>query len=514
MSGSPQIENVVVVVVDALRAGNLGCYGYEYDTSPRIDEFAGESLQFNNAYVPINNTDPSITAIHSGIHPTVSVLRQGGRVTKEEKQRAETLPRIPELLSDRAGYHSAWTGHVLGRWHRNGFDYFPSERPSHEKRILFKHNEQRERARAALNAISGRFADTVSDLYYRFEQTVGDLTDSVRANDQTETDEIEQLLAQLDVARSSDERFYGYTHLIETHSPYEADDELIEKYLAEHDYPNRPLEAIADPEPPECSPVANVPYAEDWYTERDYEVGVARWYARYDACVTEADTKIGRLIDGLRDRGALDETLVVVMSDHGESLEEHGLLFAHTGLHEPVVNIPLLIRVPGSAGRELSKLVQTIDIAPTVADVFGLSTDELGFHGQSLLPLLRDSHDEEWQDREALLLEEANSQRRRGLVTKDRKYIFAIEGSQHPDKVTCRYCGEPHWPLEELYHLDADPDERNDLSDRHPQEAQELRETAQSMAEAYSLPTQIDVSDVTYDDEEEVIERLEHLGYK
>lgn len=505
---------VIIISVDALRARNLGCYGYEHDVSPRIDELADESTLFRQSYSCINNTDPSITSIHSGIHPTASVMHQGGRVNNKDKRRAEALPWMPEVVSRQEGHRSVYTGHALGRWHRRGFNHVPSTRPTHERRLLFHQDEERQRIRAFLNQVSPSFSDIVSNAYYRVEQGVGKFTEQLQSGfgDDESGDEIDTLINQIDTARTAGDSLYAYTHLTETHTPYDADEALIEQYLTNHSYPNRPLEAVSDPDKPECAPIANVPYTEGWFTDRDYEVGTARWYARYDACVTEADQKVGRVVDALSDRNLLEDTLLVVLADHGESLEEHGMLFSHAGLHDPCVEIPLIVRPPGGHDDEVDEFVQLIDISPTVLDTLDIPYSEYGFHGQSLLPLV--GCGEDWQSRDALLFEEANSQRRRAIRTRKYKYIYALDGEQHDDQVTCRYCGHDHWPKEELYDLENDPGEKRNIANDRSDLTSQLRTHAEELASEYSHPSDIGEQHISYDDEEIVAKRLKRLGYK
>lgn len=512
MNITDRFKHVVIVVADALRPDHLGCYGYEHPVSPTLDDLAANSYQFERAFACINNTDPSVTSIHSGIHPTSSVLHQGGRVTMEDKRRAEALPRVPELLGSN-GYHRTWTGHALGRWHRNGFDYTPPSRPTHEKRILFESDDDRERLRLMLERFSPRLADVVSDAYYQFEQTIGDFQDQIRNSQSPDGDEIDALLAQFDVAAEQREQFFGYTHLIDTHAPYESRSDLVEQYLDEHDYENEPFDKIVNPDPPDCSPIAHVPYTDGWFSDRDREVGTARWKAKYDACVTAIDDKVRRLLTGLEERGVLNDTLLVVTADHGESLDEHGIYFSHVGLRDPTLQVPLLIRVPGSSGGHVDSFVQLIDLAPTVLSAFDEPFDESMFHGRSLLPLL--DGDGDWQPRDSLLFEEANAQRRRAIRTDEYKYIYAIDGEQHADRAICRYCDQPHWEEAELYDLKNDPGEIHNIASERPELAENLRERAEDLARQFRTEaTGVEDEEITYDDEEVVEERLRQLGYK
>jgi len=94
----------------------------------------------------------------------------------------------------------------------------------------------------------------------------------------------------------------------------------------------------------------------------------------YDGEVAYLDRQVGRLLDFLASRGLLDDTLVVLVGDHGESLGEHGILYRHVGLHDTTTHVPLMIRWPGRqrSGRRIHGLVQTIDLFPTLLAAAGL----------------------------------------------------------------------------------------------------------------------------------------------
>lgn len=95
----------------------------------------------------------------------------------------------------------------------------------------------------------------------------------------------------------------------------------------------------------------------------------------YDGEVGYLDRQIGRLAGFLESRGLLEDTLLVLVADHGESLGEHGVLFRHVGLHDTTTHVPLLIRWPGRErqGRRIAGLVETVDVFPTILKAAGLN---------------------------------------------------------------------------------------------------------------------------------------------
>jgi arylsulfatase A-like enzyme len=112
-----------------------------------------------------------------------------------------------------------------------------------------------------------------------------------------------------------------------------------------------------------------------------------RTYAGVVGCL---DAALGRLFDQLRERGLLEDLLVVLTTDHGLPLGEHGVVgLSRPWLHDELIHLPLLIRLPGGAeaGRRISALTESVDLMPTLLDAFGLPFPVV--HGRSLLPLCR-----------------------------------------------------------------------------------------------------------------------------
>lgn len=104
----------------------------------------------------------------------------------------------------------------------------------------------------------------------------------------------------------------------------------------------------------------------------DWRVGGAR--ELYDGEIAYIDRELGRLFDFLRSRGLLENTLVAVVADHGENLNEHGVSYRHAGLFESTTHVPMMIRWPGAsrAGHRIEGLAQTIDLFPTLLRAAGL----------------------------------------------------------------------------------------------------------------------------------------------
>jgi arylsulfatase A-like enzyme len=198
----------------------------------------------------------------------------------------------------------------------------------------------------------------------------------------------------------------------------------------------------------------------------------------YDGEVAYLDRQIGRLLGFLESRGLLENTLLVVVADHGESLGEHGILFRHAGLHDTTTHVPLMIRWPGSdrEGRRIEGLVQTIDLFPTILKAAGVAVPPQD--GQNLE-----------KTRRAVFAEHADHL---GAMVRNRDF---------------KYIQSPDGPW--LYDLKADPGETRNLAGRGlvvERELSELLRRWQADRRAHPEARPIEPTD-----EEKA--RLKALGY-
>lgn len=199
-------------------------------------------------------------------------------------------------------------------------------------------------------------------------------------------------------------------------------------------------------------------------------------YAREVAYV---DEQFGRLVEALRARGEWDDTLVAVVCDHGEGLDEHEWWF-HRILYQEQIHSPFILRLPGvdggTAGRVVDPLVRTIDVAPTLLDALGLPA-LAGGSGRSLVPLVRG---EDEAPRIALFDQLNGYDLNAGeLLLKGRPQDTWVYGAM--DR-RWKLLYRPDVPEEsELFDLESDPDEAHDLfSFEHPEARRLLIELARA----------------------------------
>jgi arylsulfatase A-like enzyme len=172
---------------------------------------------------------------------------------------------------------------------------------------------------------------------------------------------------------------------------------------------------------------------------------------RYDEEIRFVDDHVGRLIAGLEDRRLLDDTIIIITSDHGEGLVsrlDHGHRYHGQHVYDNLVRIPFIFWVPGVHSGKTQTPVGNIDILPTLLDITGVKTDSR-LSGVSLVPFLQN----EVIDRGPVFMEKGYPRHKIKFAMVDWPYKLHWRPAHN------------RW---ELYNLARDPQERRDLSKRYP----------------------------------------------
>jgi arylsulfatase A-like enzyme len=470
------VENVLLVVIDALRADRVGTYHddtTERSLTPTLDALADDGEVFERCYACVNATDSSLTTIMTGLYPTRhGIISHGKNVTDTERERVATTQPLPQLLNET---HATIGIDRLGRWHERGFDAYGASSLSRGRLGTT--------AVAAWEQLPGRVK---APFRIGWRAIRGERTPYPMAN--TVTD------AVLGAIERADGPWFTLAHYWDTHIPY--------------DSPGSPPawvrnRAYADGDVPLAEVLAPIAGSE-WATELDDLLGDAETVGdvkrKYDTSVWAVDNQLRRLIGTLQNRGQYENTAIVVTADHGENFTDHGILFDHHGLYEPTVHVPLLINAPGFDGQE-RQFVQHFDLVPTVLDMLGESFDTDQFDGQSLCP----RSGERTLNRDGAYFEEGNTARRRGLRTDAAKYIIRLD-----DRNQCRYCDVRHAADVECFDMLEDPQETTNIADEQPTRVADFGARLQSWIDTIPEP---DAGAVTFEESDEALERLEDLGY-
>ncbi len=324
--------NVLLISLDTLRADRLSLYGYRHRTSPAIDAWAREQgVTFEKTVAPSPWTLPSHVSMFTGL----DALAHG--VNHLSTSMSPDLPSLTGLLR-RAGYHTAaitgsgFVGPGFGiEHHFDRFRWWPHEAGG---------------------------------------------ADEIDTHIETVLEWLEEL---------SDRPFFLFFHTYEVHSPYLRRRPHFKAFGGRRqDLGTEPLSASSTTAPE----IEGFKHRSQLYwAGKPASVEPAALSALYDAGIAHADAVVGRLLKRLRRLDLAADTIVVLTSDHGESLGEHGL-YGHNNLYDDNLLVPLVISYPRrlpAAGR-VERQVRLIDLMPTVLDLAGVETPP-GLDGESLVPL-------------------------------------------------------------------------------------------------------------------------------
>jgi arylsulfatase A-like enzyme len=302
----------------------------------------------------------------------------------------------------------------------------------------------------------GRHFERGYDEYVTYEWDRSVPTELRRAEIVTDTalPVVERLLAQ-------DRPFFLFVHYWDPHTPYLPPDEYKRLFYPEdrdpYDVNNHSMDEAWSWEPFKW-------YFHEWMpgvTDAEYVNNL------YDGETVYMDTHLRGLFDALAP--VREDTLVILTADHGEVLNDHPGYYDHHGLYEANVHVPLIFFQPGTVpeGVRVPGWVQNQDLAPTILELAGIP-DREGMEGRSLIPVLRGERDGNYDE---LYLSEATWQLKRAIRRGRWKLIDSLE----PD---------PHgWPMQELYDLEADPNEQTNVIAQHPDVARELTERLHAWVE-------------------------------
>ncbi len=399
--------NLVIVVMDAARADHLGCYGYARDTTPHIDALAEDAIVFHNHFCEMPLTTAS----------TISLFRS---------QYPDTHCAYYEVGEhDRASFTLA-SALACGGFRTALFSSNPSASPA-----VGVGTDFHEAAHRIYPVTRGRqFSPEALLLRFR---------------------------AWVEANRRS--RFFVYIHFLPPHTPYHQPTRFTERFVGR--IPPGFRSATYTP----CE--FELPI-EDRPPEPDHPP-LPRWIDLYDANLCYADWAVGQVVECLTGAGVFETTLLIVTSDHGEAFGEHGFIWHAHAIHDEATHVPLVLRFPGSTvpPGHVKCLTRTIDLAPTLCDLFEIPYRADQVQGRSLLPVLAGETDT------AAQYSIAKSYGPRKYMIRDGRHALLLYRN-------------PEWRA--LYDTKADPGETNDILHERPEVAERLHRSFRAFAEAQRRP--------------------------
>jgi len=417
--------NIILISVDSLRPDHLGIYGYFRNTSPNIDRFAEEAIIFKNAFAQSYWTLPCHASIFTSRYPSVH-----GAIDKSRRlDRSEIT--LAEVLRDNGYRTLAFTG--------------------------------------------GGYVSSVFGLSQGFDIFIED--------DPSLTGNIKSALKWIEL--NKDKKFFIFLHGYEVHSLPMVPRQFLSRYV--------------DPKYNGVAKSFNLDWSGDLHNIYNYTYSLNNMSFLlnksdieyiidcYDGGVNYIDYNIGELIDELKKLNLDKKTIVIITSDHGQALMEHGYIGAHQDIYDEVIHVPLIIKIPNlSFKRVIENQVRSIDIMPTILDLVGLNIPNT-VQGKSLLPLIRGDINlsfpvfSEKEDAIAIRMD--------GF-----KYIWRASGKH------------------ELYNLTSDPKEQINIIDKYPN----LGKIFQNEIERFiktNKSNALNNSKISEEEVKKIESRLKELGY-
>jgi len=447
--------NIILLTVDTLRTDRIGCYGADNQLTPSIDHLAEQGIRFQWAVTGGSWTQAAFPPILTSTYASM----YGGCLGPL----AETRPSPVEVLAEN-GYRTAafTTSPLLGRryGYQRGFQTFRELHPDESEPVLRR--------------VKGGQKLLRSPLFHRFAASFGQELRPARlyVSGEVVNNSVLDWLADVE------DPFFVWVHYMDVHWPYHREDSL-----------NGPA-SIA-----QIWRDLGHMHGANWDRLPISDEQRAHYLQLYCAAVQFVDQQVGELLERLDQMNRLENTVVLLVSDHGEEfLERRHWGHFETNLHDEILRVPLIVSgVNVPAGMVVEQLVSTFDIMPTILDLCECPSPA-GLEGQSMLPLWLPERDA--YDRELAI----------GEMWRDHRHIVAVRTAEH------KFIWDSFFPDEpKLYDLRADPHELADLSRSEPQLARHfqavvdghLQRVAEQKMEAVQEP----------EADPELLRRLRDLGY-
>ena len=448
-SATERKPNIIYILADDMGYGDLGCYGQEKFNTPNIDRLAAEGMLFTQHYSGSTVCAPSRSALITGLHTGHTYVRYNRGMPGGQYPLPDSAFTLPELLK-KAGYVTG----AFGKW---GLGFPGSEGDP---------------VNQGFDEFYGYISQTIAHNYYPYSLWHNKTEIFLEGNEGDKQGAYAPNLIQEKrlafIERNKDTHFFLYMPSIIPHAELVAPEGYMAQFL-EKSSPEPNFELTSKFAPEKAYKGVDDP------NNRRYKVGGygSQVYPRaaFAAMVTVLDDQVGEILKKLAELGLDENTLVIFSSDNGPHKEggadpwffnSNGPLKGHKrDAYEGAIRVPMLARWPGkiTAGSKSDHISAFWDVAHTLADAAGIE-EPSGLDGISFLPELLG----EEQTEHPYLYWEFYGKRRQQAVRKDYwKAIRTLPGENTDEEM-------------ELYNLEADLGEEQNVADQHPEIVGEMLE--------------------------------------
>jgi arylsulfatase A-like enzyme len=371
-------RNIIIILFDAMSARHMSLYDYERETTPELSRFAERCTVYNAHYSASNFTTSGVASMLTGMYPWKHrALTQGGIV------RRDAIPYNPYTLLG-SDYHrlmfsqNFWPDRLVSQYYDQVDDFLPQTAYSMRGNTLVKSWVGKDRLLASIAfdeflfpAQTDRPGSAFLNYFYKSRVSHSIETQKIQPGYPNGVPEVEGYAVYLneqiykgvlrEIVNLQDQHpFFAYFHLFSPHSPYKPGGKFSRLFRND---------GFSIPSKEVVPPFASL-YGES-------EESLLRKRAAYDRQIAQVDSEFGKLIEELDASGALDNSYLIVTSDHGEMFERG--FSGHGGrlMYEPVLRIPLLIHAPQQTARaDVNLPTSNVDILPTLLSIAGKEIPE------------------------------------------------------------------------------------------------------------------------------------------
>ena len=372
--------NLLLIYMDDLRP-QLGCYGNKIIKSPHIDQFASTAVLFNEAYCNVPVCGASRASMLTGMYPNKNRYINYDTFVSKEEPEAVSFP----MLFKQNGYTTISNGKIYHHLDDNMGDWDEVWRP-----YAFDKNDKGLAPTDYWQSLWKDYLLPKNIALYRKTGT-GFAYESAAVSDSAYIDGLmtQKVISDIKKLKNSDKPFLLTAGFISNHLPFNAPKDHWDKYSKEEiKQPNNNFV-------PKNAPAISI---SNWGEMRAYtdipkkgqvdDTTALKLIHGYNATVSYVDVLIGNILKTLKDEGMDKNTIVILVSDHGYSLQEHTQWAKYNPYHN-ASHVPLMIRTPDmKKGAVTNALVELVDIYPTLAELCGLTPPKDQLAGKSLVSIL------------------------------------------------------------------------------------------------------------------------------